>query len=116
MSRISLSEIALLTALPRAPSGYDPVRRPRAAERARDRVLAQLAARGAFPRREIEAASRQPVPRARSRPPFAAPHFAQWMTRRYPGQARLRTSLDSGIQRGSRDNFLEQSRVDSART
>lgn len=97
--QLSLSEIALLTALPRAPSGYDPVRRPRAAERARDRVLAQLAARGAFPQREIEAASRQPVPRVRSRAPFAAPHFAQWMTRRYPGQARLRTSLDSGVQR-----------------
>ncbi|HYG63898.1 MAG TPA: penicillin-binding protein 1C, partial [Thermoanaerobaculia bacterium] len=97
--QLSLSEIALLTALPRSPVGYDPVRRPQAAEAARDRVLAQLTARGAFPRAEIAAASRQPLPRERGRAPFAAPHLTEWAVQRFPGQERLRITLDRGVQR-----------------
>ncbi|HVS00632.1 MAG TPA: penicillin-binding protein 1C [Thermoanaerobaculia bacterium] len=97
--QLSLSEIALLTALPRSPLRYDPTRRPRAAEAARDRVLAQLAARGAFSPREIAEASRQPVPAARQRPPMAAPHFTEQVAALSPGESRLRTTLDRATQR-----------------
>jgi penicillin-binding protein 1C len=96
--RLSLGEIALLTALPRSPVRYDPTVHPAAARAARDRVLMQLAGRGAFPPAEIENALAQPVPRSRRRPPFAAPHLADLAVRALPGQVRIRSSLDSGIQ------------------
>jgi penicillin-binding protein 1C len=98
-AQLSLSEIALLTALPRSPRRYDPTRHPRTAEAARDRVLVQLAARGAFSPREIAEASRQPVPASRQRPPMAAPHFTEQVTGRSPGESRLRTTLDRAAQR-----------------
>ncbi|HEV8578080.1 MAG TPA: penicillin-binding protein 1C [Thermoanaerobaculia bacterium] len=96
--QLSLGEIALLTALPRAPAGYDPTVHPQAASAARDRVLAQLAARGVFPRREIVEARFQPMPRARRRPPFMAPHFTAMVTAELPGEARIRTTLDRRTQ------------------
>ncbi len=96
--RLSLGEIALLTALPRSPSRYDPTLHPAAARAARDRVLAQLAARGVFPRGEIEHAAAQPLPSERRRPPFAAPHFAELATARMPSATRLQATLDRSVQ------------------
>ncbi|HEX3556385.1 MAG TPA: penicillin-binding protein 1C [Thermoanaerobaculia bacterium] len=96
--QLSLGEIALLTALPRSPVRYDPTLHPAAARAARDRVLDQLAARGAFSRRELAGARRQAVPRLRHRPPFAAPHFTEMVAALEPGAARLRSTLDRGSQ------------------
>ncbi len=96
--QLSLGEIALLTALPRAPAGYDPTLHPRAATAARDRVLAQLAARGAFTCEEIVEAKQQPVPRVRRKPPFAAPHFTEMVAAQFPEEVRIRTTLDRRTQ------------------
>jgi penicillin-binding protein 1C len=153
--RLSLGEIALLTALPRSPVRYDPTTHPQAARAARDRVLRQLAQhgyldpadpgdggghgapgirgghgapgvrgrselsryaaratgdpgdpreqRGGFPPHEIEEALRQPVPAARHRPPFAAPHFSELVLRRFPGRQRLVTTLDRDLQRAAEE-------------
>ena len=94
---LSLGEAALLTALPRAPAAYDPRRHPETARRARDRVLGQLAARGVFPRSEVERAKRQPVPTAWQATPFLAPHFARWAAQQ-AGEARVATTLDVALQ------------------
>src|SRR5215217_7383969 len=96
--QLSLGEIALLTALPRSPGRYDPTLHPRTATAARDRVLRQLAARGAFPEKEIVEAERQPLPRVRRRPPFSAPHFTEMVKAQVPGEARIRTTLDRSVQ------------------
>ncbi|MFL6193812.1 MAG: penicillin-binding protein 1C [Thermoanaerobaculia bacterium] len=96
--QLSLGEIALLTALPRSPVRYDPTRHPKAALTARDRVLGQLAERGAFSRKELDEARGQPVPRERRRPPFLAPHFSQMVKARFRGEPRLRTTLDRSMQ------------------
>jgi penicillin-binding protein 1C len=96
--QLSLGEIALLTALPRSPVRYDPTLHPAAARAARDRVLRQLADRGAFPRGEIGNARRQSVPRTRRRPPMAAPHFTQQVVAQLPGQTRIHTTLDRRLQ------------------
>ncbi len=96
--QLSLGEIALLAALPRSPVRFDPTLHPAAARAARDRVLDQLAARGAFSRRELAEARRQAVPRLRHRPPFAAPHFTEMAAALAPGAARLRSTLDRGSQ------------------
>jgi penicillin-binding protein 1C len=96
--QLSLGEIALLTALPRSPVRYDPVLHPQAAKTARDRVLRQLAERGAFPKEEIEHAMRQPVPRTRRKVPMAAPHFSEQVAGMFPGQRRIHTTLDRRLQ------------------
>jgi penicillin-binding protein 1C len=96
--QLSLGEIALLTALPRSPVRYDPVLHPEAARTARDRVLRQLAERGEFPRGEIENAMRQPVPRTRRKVPMAAPHFSEQVAALFPGETRIRTTLDRRLQ------------------
>jgi penicillin-binding protein 1C len=96
--RLSLGEIALLTALPRSPVRYDPTRFPQAARAARDRVLAQLGERGVFPPREVAAARLQGLPGRRRRPPFTAAHWSEWIARKLPGAARIATTLDLGVQ------------------
>lgn len=96
--QLSLGEIALLTALPRSPVRYDPTIHPKAALAAKNRVLRQLAQRGAFETREIGDALRQPVPEARRRPPFAAPHFTELVARQVRSEPRIRTSLDRRVQ------------------
>lgn len=96
--QLSLGEIALLTALPRSPVRYDPTLHPHQALAARNRVLRQLAERGAFEAREIGDAQRQPVPEARRRPPFAAPHFTEQVARQVRSEPRVRTTLDRRVQ------------------
>ena len=100
--RLSLGEIALLTALPRSPVRYDPSRDPATARAARDRVLRQLAARGGFSQGVAEAV-RQPVPTARRRPPFEAPHWSELVRARRRGTVRARSTLDRGVQRAAEE-------------
>ena len=96
--QLSLGEIALLTALPRSPVRYDPTLHMAEARAARDRVLRQLAERGAFPAEEIEHARAEPLPAARRRPPFAAPHLAELVVHQITDRTRIRTSLDADLQ------------------
>ena len=119
---LSLGEAALLTALPRAPVAYDPLRHPAAARRVRDRVLAQLASRGVFPAEEVARARRQPLPTERRPLPFLAPHFAQLALERSEPEPRpaVATELDAGLQRaaealvGSRVAGLRQRGIGNA--
>lgn len=97
-AQLSVGEMALLVALPRAPGRYDPTRDPAAARQARDRVLEQLAERGVLTAAEVEDARRQPLPTRRRSVPFAAPHFARWAAAQLPGETRLLTTLDRRIQ------------------
>jgi penicillin-binding protein 1C len=95
---LSPGEIALLVALPRAPSLLDPTRNPAAARRMRDRVLTRLEAAGVFDTRQADFARRQPLPSRRQPVPFRAPHFARWAAARAPGETRVRTTLDRSAQ------------------
>jgi len=91
--RLSLGELALLVALPRAPNRFDPTRHPGAARAARDGVLRQMAVRGLISTAEAAEASRQPLPRRRHAPPFEAPHFTRFAAGRSAGLPRVRTTL-----------------------
>lgn len=91
--RLSAGEIALLVVLPRAPNRFDPIHHPVGARQARDGVLRLLEARGLISPAEGAEARRQPLPRRRSDPPFAAPHFARFAAARAAGQLRVRTTI-----------------------
>ncbi len=91
--RLSVGEIALLVALPRAPNRLDPTRHPEAARDARDGLLGLMEARGLITTAEAAEARRQPVPRGRSPLPFAAPHFTRFAASRSAGHSRVRTTL-----------------------
>lgn len=95
---LSLGEMALLVALPRSPTRYDPARDPAAARAARDEVLDQLGRRGVFTPERIAAARRQRVPSGRRKPPFAAPHLSRWAAERAGGRQRVATTLDRRLQ------------------
>jgi len=100
--RLSLGEAALLTVLPRAPAAFDPVRRPEAARKARNLVLDQLAERGAITLAEAAEARKTPLPRARTRPPFLAPHFCDLAKNAAPAGTAgttITTTLDSRAQK-----------------
>lgn len=96
---LSLGEAALLTALPRSPVAYDPIRNPDNARRARRAVLTALRTRGAISEREMADAERQPLP-DRLRPiPFRAPHLARKLHESTPRrQVRVRSTVDARTQ------------------
>ena len=103
-SRLSLGEAALLTILPRAPKGYDPIAHPDVARRERDRLLDILAARGVITREEAVNAKAQPLPQRMHSPPLKAPHLCQRLFDAYarPGSAQttvIRSTLDMDAQR-----------------
>jgi penicillin-binding protein 1C len=73
---LTLDEAALLAVLPRAPSAYDPARRPEAALRRRAHVLRTMAVRGWLSRAEADAAARRPIALAdEPRNAVRAPHL-----------------------------------------
>jgi penicillin-binding protein 1C len=100
---LSAGEATLLAVVPRAPTGYDPVRRLPAALRRRAHVLDLLRQQGAMSAAEIERASAQPLAPALHRPDFHASHFAEMVLQSLPGDVRsrggvVRTTLDLRLQ------------------
>lgn len=98
---LSLGEVALLTALPRAPTYYDPARSREAAAEGRGFVLRRLLERGAVTEDAVAHAERQPLPEGRREPPFEAPHLARLVKDRFasPGGPSLASTLDRRVQR-----------------
>jgi penicillin-binding protein 1C len=100
---LSAGEATLLAVIPRAPTGYDPVRRLDAALRRREHVLGLLHAHGWMSAAEIERARAQPLAPALHRPDFRAPHFVEMVIQSLPEDVRaaggvVRTTLDAGLQ------------------
>ncbi len=92
-------EVALLTALPRSPAAFDPVRNPKDSERERNKVLGQLAVRGVISPGEAAEGRKEPVPRTRKPQPFSAPHFSEFVYRNVSKGGSLRSALDPSIQK-----------------
>ncbi len=96
---LSLSEAALLVALPQSPERRRPDRYPGAARKARDTVLARTAREGVIVRSEVERAARASVPRTRFSLPSHAPHLAQRLRAASPENDVYRTTLKRGLQK-----------------
>lgn len=96
---MSTAEMALLVALPQAPTRLRPDRAPAAAREARDRVLALGVEAGILSAAEADAARAEAVP-TRFRPwPLMAPHLAEQLHRAHPSASRIATTLDGALQR-----------------
>ncbi len=127
---LDLPQAALLAALPKAPSDYDPRRHPGRALDRRNLVLALMAAQGRIASDAAEAARRAPlevVPDpgpATARPP-AAPYFVQEVRREleerfgdrlYDRPVRIFTTLDRRLQDAAEEALAHQLRaVESGR-
>ncbi|MDH7451634.1 penicillin-binding protein 1C [Luteimonas composti] len=98
-ARLSHAEAALLAVLPQAPSRLRPDRHPEAAQRARDKVLARMAARGIWSRDVVDDARIEAVVARSLRPPMSAALLAQRLRAAQPRQARIVSTLDAGLQR-----------------
>jgi len=103
---LSAAEIATLLAVPQDPAHRQPDLANRARlEAARTRIALRLARFGALPlpvgatpedvRLMLDAA---PVPTSVRRFPHSAPHAATWMRAQLPGEMRILTTLDAGLQ------------------
>lgn len=103
VAALSTAEAVLLVCLPRAPTAYDPLRRPAAAVARRDRVLDLMVRRGALAADEAARAKGQPLALARHRAHGRAPHFVRAVVASLPPAVAarggvVRTTLDGRLQ------------------
>ena len=96
---MSTAEMALLVALPQAPSRLRPDRAPDAARVVRDRVLDVAVDRGVLDPGEAAAARREALPRHRRFWPVLAPHLAERLRAARPDRRVIVTTLDADLQR-----------------
>ena len=96
--RLSISEAALLVALPQSPETRRPDRFPQAAERARQLVLERARERGLISLAEAEYARAEPIPYERRVFPALAAHAAQEAHEATPNERVIRLTLDARLQ------------------
>ncbi|MGE0698432.1 MAG: penicillin-binding protein 1C [Hyphomicrobiaceae bacterium] len=108
--RLSVAERALLVAIPQSPEARRPDRFPKAARRARDRVLARALDAGVVTAAEVAEARREPVPTFRRPFPRLAPHLADAELERQPHLPVHRLTLDRDRQQGLESLAAEHAR------
>ncbi|MGD9914819.1 MAG: penicillin-binding protein 1C [Rhizobiaceae bacterium] len=108
--RLSVSEAALLVALPQLPERRRPDRNPDGARAARDRVLARIAEAGVIAESEAERASSEPLGATRRALPALAPHASNDAMAAAPSETTHQLTLSRSVQAA-----LEQVARDAAR-
>ncbi len=98
-SKLSHAEAALLAVLPQAPSRLRPDRYPDAAQAARDKLLARMAARGVWTRAQVDDARIENVVSRRLRAPMDAALLAQRLHAAQPDARRIVSTLEPALQR-----------------
>ena len=117
-SELELVEAALLAAIPKAPSKYDPRRNPLTAIRRRNLVLEEMAEAGLMSTREAEEAKAEPLglipPReARGAAPYLVAAVRRELRERFGPEAenagfKVYTALDRNLQRAAEKAIGEQ--------
>jgi penicillin-binding protein 1A len=124
-ARLTLAQAAVLAALPKAPSRYDPRRHPQRALARRNLVLARMAAQGRVAPELAAAAAREPLGvRAAPERPRARPMFARYFVEEvrhelderfgeslYAAPVRVWTTLDLAAQRAAEEELDRQLRA-----
>lgn len=98
-SELTLSESALLVALPQRPSLYRPDRYLTRAREARDKVLTRLYDFGEIDEDAYLSASRDPIHYQPAATPFFAPLLAENLKQQYPTQHVISTTIDFDLQK-----------------
>lgn len=105
--RLTVSEAALLVALPQLPERRRPDRNTKIAQAARDRVLGRMVTSGLLGEREAARAALEDVSGMRLALPALAPHAADAALRNAPGvdrhQLTLRKSAQEGLEAVARE-------------
>jgi penicillin-binding protein 1C len=96
--RLSLSEAALLVALPQSPENRRLDRYPDAARAARDRVLDRMVAEGVVSDADAVSAKAAPVPKLRKPMPILAPHSADNAMLSVKNKPVIALTLDAPLQ------------------
>jgi penicillin-binding protein 1C len=96
--RLSLSESALLVALPQSPESRRLDRYPNAARAARDRVLDRMVDEGVVPAADAAIAKAAPVPKLRKPMPILAPHSADQAMASVKNKPVIALTLDAPLQ------------------
>jgi penicillin-binding protein 1A len=124
-ARLTLPQAALLAALPKAPGDYDPRRHPDKALERRNLVLALMEEQKRIPARQAEEARRSPLGlashalREERLESGLAPYFVEQVRQQleerfgndlYTQALRVRTTLDSSIQRAAEEELRRQLR------
>lgn len=107
--KLSLSQSALLVALPQSPEARRPDRQHAAAMLARNRVLTRMSAAGLIPQSEIDRASAARLPARRLAMPDLAAHTADLAIHAHPETNSISLTLDARVQQR-----LEQLAAESA--
>ena len=98
--RLTVSEAALLVALPQLPERRRPDRNAQGAAKARDRVLERMVGAGQLPEQEARRAQLETVPSYRLALPALAPHIAEAARRASPDARIYNTTLSRPVQQG----------------
>jgi penicillin-binding protein 1C len=109
--RLSLSEAALLVAIPQSPEARRPDRSVDAAHLARARVLDRVALAGRIPADEIELAKGEHVQPGRRPMPMFAPHAADQAMSSAQGRKVVALTIDANIQKPLEDLARERARA-----
>jgi penicillin-binding protein 1C len=96
--KLTLSETAILTALPASPNDFRPDRGIENCQARRNKVLRFLNERKIILESDYEQALNEEIPARRVAPAVTAPHFCQSLTARYPDQPEIKTTIDFKIQ------------------
>jgi penicillin-binding protein 1A len=118
VSRLTNAEAAVLAALPKAPSYYDPRRNPERVQARRDLVLEQMAHAGVIDAAEAEQARRQPLglappPEASGAAPYFVAAVRRELLQRFGPEAerhgyRVYTALDPELQATAERELVKQ--------
>ncbi|WP_378949821.1 penicillin-binding protein 1C [Mesorhizobium sp. ANAO-SY3R2] len=98
--RLTVSEAALLVALPQLPERRRPDRNAKVAQAARDRVLARMVSAGLLGESEAARAALDDVDAMRLALPALAPHASDAALRNAPGADRHQLTLRKSVQAG----------------
>ncbi|NOT71174.1 MAG: penicillin-binding protein 1C [Hyphomicrobium sp.] len=109
--RLSVGEAALLVALPQSPEVRRLDRNPKAAQRARNRVLDRAVVAGAISQAEADKAKAERVPLARLEFPKLAPHLTETEIAAHPDQKTIKLTLDAKLQASLEKLATEQARL-----
>jgi len=96
--QLTVSEIAILTALPNSPTQLRPDRDMDACHKGREKVLTRMLDADLISRDDYSQALREEIPASRVAPAVAAPHFCQSMETAHPDQPEIRSTIDYATQ------------------